>query len=116
MLLSEGGADAVGTATVAAAATAAAAAAAAAKLFWALVDLQIEQQMMFGENEEAGSGPPSKRRAVAGRAQGASSRVYHPVQPSHRADAASWSALADVYADLGQDDLVQVIYANCLSR
>ena len=38
------------------------------------------------------------------------------MHPSRKADAASWSALAEVYGQLGQDDLAQVIHAKCLSR
>lgn len=77
--------------------------------------LQIEEQMLFGMDSEA-SGPKSKRRAVGNRIQGSSTGGSHPMEPSRKADAPSWGALAEVYAQLGQDDLVQVIYAKCLSR
>ncbi len=70
--------------------------------------------MLFGLEPKA-SGPPNKRRAVAGRGQGSNTGASHPVEPTRKADA-SWSAVAEVYAQLGQDDLVQVIYAKCLSR
>lgn len=38
------------------------------------------------------------------------------MEPTRKADAPTWGALAEVYAQLGQDDLVQVIYAKFLSR
>lgn len=78
-------------------------------------DWQIEEQMLFGLEPEA-TGPPSKRRAVGNRTQGSSTGGSHPVEPTRKADAASWGALAEVYGQLGQDDLVQVIHAKCLSR
>lgn len=71
--------------------------------------------MLFGE-EPAESGPPSKRRAVGNRKQGSSVGGSHQLEPKQKGDAPSWGALAEVYAQLGQDDLVQVIYAKCLSR
>ena len=71
--------------------------------------------MLFGQEAEA-QGPPSKRRAVGSRTQGSGSGGSHPMEPTRKADAAGWSALAEVYSQLGQDDLVQVIYAKCLSR
>lgn len=71
--------------------------------------------MLFGLEPEA-SGPPNKRRAVAGRGVTPGTGGSHPVEPSRKADASSWSALAEVYAQLGQDDLVHVIHAKCLSR
>jgi hypothetical protein len=79
--------------------------------------VQIEEQMLFGLEAEA-SGPPAKRQAVAGRRASSTTSIgaNHPVDPTRKADAASWSAVAEVYAQLGQDDLVQVIYAKCLSR
>ncbi|DBA87788.1 TPA: hypothetical protein ACH3X1_004785 [Trebouxia sp. C0004] len=77
--------------------------------------LQIEEQMLFGLEAEA-SGPPAKRQAVAARRASSSTVGHHPVEPTRKADATSWSAVAEVYAQLGQDDLVQVIYAKCLSR
>ena len=79
--------------------------------------MQIEEQMLFGQEAEA-SGPPAKRLAVAGRraSQSTSTGGHHPVDPTRKADATCWSAVAEVYAQLGQDDLVQVIYAKCLSR
>ena len=77
--------------------------------------LQIEEQMLFGAESEA-SEPNSKQRAVGKRTQGSSTGGSHPMEPSRKADAPSWGALAEVYAQLGQDDLVQVIYAKCLSR
>ena len=40
----------------------------------------------------------------------------HAVQPTRSGDAAAWSALAGLYDQLSQDDIVQVIYANHLSR
>ena len=40
----------------------------------------------------------------------------HPVQPTNSADAAAWSALAGLYEQLSQDDIVQVIYTKDLSR
>ena len=40
----------------------------------------------------------------------------HPVPPSRAADAAAWSALAGLYEQLSQDDVVQVIHAKHLSR
>ena len=77
--------------------------------------LQIEEQMLFGAEAEA-SGPKSKRRAVGNRTPGSSTGGSHPMEPSRRADAPSWGALAEVYAQLGQEDLMQVIYSKCLSR
>ena len=77
--------------------------------------LQIEEQMLFGMEPEA-SGPKTTRRAVGNRTQGSSTGGSHPMDPSRKPDAPSWGALAEVYAQLGQDDLVQVIYAKCLSR
>ena len=77
--------------------------------------MQIEEQMLFGLEAEA-SGPPAKRQAVAARKASSSTGGHHPVEPTRKADATSWSAVAEVYAQLGQDDLVQVIYAKCLSR
>ena len=71
--------------------------------------------MLFSLEPEA-SGPPKKRQAVAGRGQGSALGGSHPVEPTRMADAGSWSAVAEVYAQLGQDDIVQVIYAKCLSR
>lgn len=71
--------------------------------------------MLFGAEPEA-SGPPSKKRAVGNRTKGSSTGGSHPVEPTRRAGAPSWAALAEVYAQLGQDDLVQVIYAKFLSR
>ena len=71
--------------------------------------------MLFGLEAEA-PGPPAKRQAVAGRRASSSAGGHQPVEPSRKADATSWSAVAQVYAQLGQDDLVQVIYAKCLSR
>ena len=71
---------------------------------------------MLFEVEPAEAGPPSKRRAVGNRTKGSSTGGSHPMEPTRKADAPSWGALAEVYAQLGQDDLVQVIYAKFLSR
>ncbi|KAL3131372.1 hypothetical protein ABBQ38_007687 [Trebouxia sp. C0009 RCD-2024] len=77
--------------------------------------LQVEEQMLF-KADPAEAGPPSKRRALGNRTKGSSTGGSHPMEPTRKADAPTWGALAEVYAQLGQDDLVQVIYAKFLSR
>lgn len=69
--------------------------------------MQLEEQILFGRGSSADA-PPAKRQAVGGGRGG--------VNPVLRGDTAEWAALADVYGQLGLDELVHVVYANRISR
>ncbi|KAK9829312.1 hypothetical protein WJX72_005143 [[Myrmecia] bisecta] len=73
--------------------------------------LQMEEQILFAED---GSADAASRRRVGSAKRKATSPAL--VAPQNQAEMSVWSAIADVYGQLGADQLVHVVYATKVAR
>jgi len=74
---------------------------------------QLEQQLMFARPPSAGDEPPARRHHAD---KGANGRTRHPLGPEAAADDAGWEALAELYNNMGEDDLMRVVVTQHLAR
>ena len=74
--------------------------------------VQLEQQLMFARPPAEGGEPPAQRH----RSDKGGAGRKHPLAPDPVEHDAGWEALAEVYNNMGEDDLMRVVVTQHLAR
>ena len=68
---------------------------------------------MFARPPSGGDEPPARRHHAD---KGTNGRTRHPLGPETAAGDAGWEALAELYNNMGEDDLMRVVVTQHLAR